>query len=110
MIEKLTLMLLCSSGIWAMTQAKLDIPLTIKLSTGTIVTGSVDHTVRTLDAEGNRSSKALSLLGEEHSIHEALLFDFETYPHLREPYRSLPAMIKNILEPFITNSEESHEL
>ena len=56
------------------------------------------------------SDKALSLLGEENSIHEAILFDFDKYPHLREHYRSLPAMIKNIVEPFITNSEESHEL
>ncbi len=54
--------------------------------------------------------KVLSLLDEEHSIHEALLFDFDKYPHLREPYRSLPAMIKNILESFITNSEESHDI
>ncbi len=53
---------------------------------------------------------ALSLLGEDNSTHEAMLFDFDKYPHLREHYRRLPVMIKNILEPFINNSEESHEL
>ncbi len=64
----------------------------------------------------NWSDKALSLLGEENShllvtgSAEAILFDFDKYPHLREHYRRLPAMIKNILKPFINNSEESHEL
>ncbi len=57
----------------------------------------------------NWSDKALSLLGEENSIHEAILFDFDKYPHLSEHYIRLPAMIKNILEPFIIYSEESHE-
>ncbi len=47
---------------------------------------------------------ALTLLGTDNSTHEAMLFDFDKYPHLREPYRRLPVMIKNILEPFITNS------
>ncbi len=63
----------------------------------------------------NWSDKSLSLLGEENSYlvtgsAEAILFDFDKYPHLREPYRRLPVMIKNILKPFITDSEESHEL
>ena len=53
MINKLTLMLLCSPGLLAMTLEKLDGPLTIKLSNGFVVSGSEDHTVRIWDAEGN---------------------------------------------------------
>ncbi len=61
------------------------------------------------------SGKALSLLGEENShlcvagSVEAILFDFDKYPHLREPYRSLPAMIKNILELYVSRIEGNND-
>ncbi len=52
--------------------------------------------------------KALFLLGKDNS--KAIQFDFDKYPHFREPYRSLPAMIKSMLEHLLPIVRKSHEL